>query len=257
MRSGNALVFRTGQFQLASDTGSVAVLGQGDALSGTVRIEARDIHVAAAPLLARLAADPFFAGVEPALDRESAGGNGPVLRAGGLDFTIGRSFYIQRSGSGIEPLGFEEPLDGFTVRSAGTGPIAVIINGTFRTASGVVGGAEAWRQFKASGADLSAFTADSRLNGCLLTAATCGLVLIKGQPDPGIRTVIDGVGTPLLDDSPSDPEKPEPKGGNAILPPPLLLPVQPDTLGGHIDEPIAGSGNPALSGGTLSEVARP
>ena len=257
MRSGNALVFRTGQFQLASDTGSVAVLGQGDALSGTVRIEARDIHVAAAPLLARLAADPFFAGVEPALDRESAGGNGPVLRAGGLDFTIGRSFYIQRSGSGIDPLGFEEPLDGFTVRSAGTGPIAVIINGTFRTASGIVGGAEAWRQFKASGVDLSAFTADSRLNGCLLTAATCGLVLIKGQPDPGIRTVIDGVGTPMLDDSPSDPEKPEPNGGNAILPPPLLLPVQPDTLGGHIDEPIAGSGNPALSGGTLSEVARP
>ena len=61
----------------------------------------------------------------------------------------------------------------------------------------------------------------------------------------------------MLDDSPSDPEKPEPKGGNAILPPPLLLPVQPDTLGGHIDEPIAGSGNPALSGGTLSEGGRP
>lgn len=253
-RATNALVFRTGQFQLASDTGSIAVQGTGGALSGTLRINARDIHVAAGSLLAQLAVDPFFAGVEPALDQVSAGGNGPVLRAGALDFTVGRSFYIQRTGAGFDPLGFEEPLDTFRVTQASAAPIAVIINGTFRTATGLVSGAAAWRQFKASGFDFSGFTADSRLNGCLLTALTCGVSL---QPDPGIRTIIEFVDKPILDDAPLDPENPPPQSKDAIVPPPLLLPVQPDALPGQVDEPIAGSGNPALIAGGGLEGARP
>lgn len=255
-RSTNALVFRTGQFQIAADTGSLTVLGTGDVAIGTLRINARDIHLAATPLLAQLAADPFFAGVEPALDRVSAGGNGPVLRAGALDFTVGRSFYIQRTGNGFDPLGFEEPLDGLKVAQAGPDPIAVIINGTFRTATGLVSGAQAWRQFKSSGFDFSGFTADSRLNGCLLTAVSCGLDA-RQLPDPGIRTVIEGVGKPLIGHTPRDPEQPETPSGNAILPPPLLLPVQPDALPGEVDEPIAGSGNPALAGGSAPEGTQP
>ena len=253
-RAGNALVFRTGQFQLASDTGSIAVLGKGDTLAGTLRIEASDIHVASTPLLAQLAANPFFAGVEPALDQQSAGGSAPVLSAGGLDFTVGRSFYVQRSGSGIDPLGFEEPLGSIKVRPAGAGPVAVIINGTFRTATGVVSGAAAWRQFKASGADLSGFTFDSRLNGCLLILPACEVRL---DPDPGIRPLIDVVRKPVLDDSPDDPGKRDPLVQSAILPPQLILPVQPDALPGQIDEPIAGSGNPALMSGSVMEGARP
>ena len=253
-RAGNALVFRTGQFQLASDTGSVAVLGRGDALAGTLRIEASDIHVAAAPLLAQLAANPFFAGVEPALDQQSAGGSAPVLRAGGLDITVGRSFYIQRSGSAVDPLGFEEPLGGIKIRPAGATPIAVIINGTFRTATGVVSGAAAWRQFKAGGADLSGFMVGSRLNGCLLILPACEVRL---DPDPGIRPLIDKVRKPVLDDTPDDPGKRDPVVQSAILPPQSILPVQPDALPGQIDEPIAGSGNPALMSGGVMEGARP
>jgi hypothetical protein len=261
MRAGNALVFRTGQFQLASGTGSLAMLGTGDALSGTLRIEAGDIHVASTPLLARLAADPFFAGVEPALDQETVGGSGAVVRAGALDFTVGRSFYIQRTGTGTDPLGFDEPLDGFRVRPAGAGQIAVIINGTFRTATGVVSGVEAWRQFKDSGADLSGFTADSRLNGCLLSAATCGpdapVIGPVADPDPGFRTLIDVLEEPPLDEAPSDPEKRDPPVQSAIMPPAIQLAVQPDALSGRVDEPIAGSGNPALISGTALEGARP
>lgn len=256
-RATNALVFNTGQFQIASDTGSLAVLGRGGAPTGTLRIDARDIHVAAAPLLASLAADPFFAGVEPALDRVSAGANGPVLQAGALDFTVGRSFYIQRSGGAGDPLGFEETFGGFNVRPAGAAPIAVIINGTFRTAAGLIGGSKAWLQFKQSGIPLSGFTPDSRLNGCLLTADLCGITLNKGEPDPGIRTVIDGVDKPVIGDAPSDPDERKLPSQNAIQPPPLLLPVQPDALPGQIDEPIAGSGNPALSGGAMTDGARP
>lgn len=255
-RSTNALVFRTGQFQIAADTGSLTMLGTGDVAAGTLRINARDIHVAATPLLAQLAADPFFAGVEPALDRVSAGGTGPVLRAGALDFTVGRSFYIQRTGNGFDPLGFEEPLDGFKVAQAGPDPIAVIINGTFRTVTGLVSGAQAWRQFKNSGFDFSGFTADSRLNGCLLTAVSCGLDA-RQLPDPGIRTVIEGVGKPRIGDTPRDPDERKTPSGNAILPKPLLLPVQPDALPGEVDEPIAGSGNPALAGGSAPEGVRP
>ncbi|WP_298290836.1 hypothetical protein, partial [Novosphingobium sp.] len=63
-RASNALVFQTGLFQLSSDTGSITLLGRGGTPLGGVQIEARDIHFAAAPLLARLAADPFFAGAE-------------------------------------------------------------------------------------------------------------------------------------------------------------------------------------------------
>lgn len=255
-RASNALVFRTGQFQLAADTASLTMLGKGDTATGTLRIEARDIHVAATPLLAQLAADPSFAGVEPALDRVGAGSSGPVLRAGALDFTVGRSFYIQRTGNGLDPLGFEEPLDGFKVARAGADPIAVIINGMFRTATGLVSGARAWQQFKNSGFDFSGFTVDSRLNGCLLTAISCGLDP-RQLPDPGIRTVFEGVGKPLIGDTPQGPETREPQSGSALLPPPLLLPVQPDALPGEVDEPIVGSGNPALTGGSVPEGARP
>ena len=260
-RSGNALVFRTGQFQLASDTGSLAILGTGTALSGSLQIEAGDIHVASTSLLARLAADPFFAGVEPALDQESVGGSGPVVRAGALDFTVGRSFYIQRIGTGTDPLGFEEPVDGFRVRRAGAGLISVIINGTFRTAGGLVSGVDAWQLFKDSSADLSGFTADSRLNGCLLSAATCGPDVPVAdpvpEPDPGFRTLVDLLKDPPLDDAPGEPDDRDPAVQSAILPPAMLLPVQPDVLPGAIDEPIAGSGNPALTNGTGLEGTRP
>jgi hypothetical protein len=258
-RAGNALVFDAGQFQLASDTGSIAVLGKGGGLSGTVRINARDIHLAASALLTSLASDPFFVGVEPALDTVSAGGNGPVLQAGALDLTVGRTFYIQRTGAGIDPLGFEEPLEGFKVALGGADPITVIINGTFRTATGVVGGAEAWRLFKASGVDLSGFAADSRLNGCLLSAATCGLRLVKGQSDPGLPDLFDKKDEPELGGDPDDPDNPSPKSRGAIVPPQVILPVQPDALTGQSDEPIAGSGNPALMSGNsgTAQGARP
>ena len=230
----------------------MALLGKGGALSGTLQIEARDIHIAAGSLLTRLAADPFFASAELALDRESAGGTDPVIRAGALDLAIGRSFYIQRSGTGFDPLGFEEPLGGITLRSAAAAPITVIINGTFRTAAGLVSGAEAWRQFKASGVNLSGFTADSRLNGCLLSAAVCGLNLVKGEPDPGLPGRIKTTSNPDIGDTPDDPDKHKPGSPNAIQPLQVLLPVQSDALAGAVDEGIAGSGNPALVNGGSS-----
>ncbi|MFM9935296.1 MAG: hypothetical protein ACKVOL_03755, partial [Novosphingobium sp.] len=259
-REGNALAFQTGLFQLASDTGSIAVLGKTDALSGAVRIEAGDIHIAAGSLLARLAADPFFAGVESALDTQSAGGSQPALRAGALDLAVGRTLYIQRNGSGDDPLGFEDPLEGFKVRVAGASPITVIINGTFRTASGPVGGIEAWKLFKASGADLSGFTADSRLNGCLLNAATCVAKppVVRPDPDPGVRTLIGILDDPRIDETPADePRKRQPRSANAILPPQTILAVQPDALPVQIDEPIAGSGNPALTGAEIGMAGGP
>ena len=260
-RAGNALVFQTGQFQLASDTGSVAVLGKGDALSGAVQIEAQDIHIAAAPLLVRLAANPFFAGVETALDKDSAGGSQPVLRAGALDLAAGRTLYIQRSGAGTDPLGFDGPLAGLKARATGAGPVTVIINGTFQSAAGVIGGKDAWKLFTTSGPDLKGFSADSRLNGCLLNAATCGVVppvAPPPDPDPGIRTLIEvlevpGPGVPPQD----DPDKPVPPSANAILPSQTILAVQPDSLPGEVDEAIAGSGNPALTGSGFGQMAAP
>ncbi len=253
-RSTNALVFNTRLFQLASDTGSITMLGTGGAPSGTLQINARDIHVAATSLLGPLAADPFFAGVEPALDTVSAGGSGPVLLAGALDFSVGRSLYIQRTGSGFDPLGFEEPLGGLNITQGGTRPIAVIINGTFRTATGVISGPAAWQEFKKGDFNFAGFTPDSRVNGCLLIAAACS---VRIEPDPGIRTVIEWAEKPKLDDTPYDPENPAPQSRDAIMPPQLLLPIRPDALTGQVDEPIAGSGNPALSAGSGAEGVQP
>lgn len=245
-RASNALVFQTGLFQLSSDTGSITLLGQGGTPLGAVQIEARDIHFAAAPLLARLAADPFFAGAEAALDNDRSGASGAVLSAGALDLVAGRTVYIQRTGTGAVPLGFDEPLDGFRVRPAGADPITVIINGTFRTAAGTVSGVNAWQLFKDSGVDLTRFTAESRLNGCLLNAATCSVVppLVQQNPDPGIRTLFDLIDVPASDDR----EEAERQTTSPILPPQPVLPVQPEGLPVQIDEPIAGSGNPALFG---------
>lgn len=241
-RATNALVFQTGLFQLSSDTGSINLLGRGGTPLGAVQIEARDIHFAAAPLLARLAADPFFAGAEAALDNERSGASGAVLSAGALGLLAGRTVYIQRTGTGAVPLGFDEPLDGFSVRPAGTDPITVIINGTFRAQAGTVSGVNAWQLFKDSGVDLTRFTPESRLNGCLLNAATCSV--ISPNPDPGIRTLFDLIDVPASD----DPEEAEQQSISPIQAPQPVLAVQPEGLQTQIEEPIAGSGNPALFG---------
>jgi hypothetical protein len=249
--SGNALAFANGQFELASDTGSVAALGAANALSGAVQIDADDIHIAAAPLLARLAADPFFAGAEAALDTQSAGGNQPVLRAGALDLTVGRTLYIQRSGAGANPFGFDAPLAGFTVKPAGARPITVIVNGTFQIAGKAIGGIEAWQTFTQSGVSISGFSPASRLNGCLLIAALC-----VAPPPDGIQDLIDPVDDPKTNDgAPGNPDKPGPPDEHAIQPPEIVLPVQPDAPPVHIDEPIAGSGNPALTGAAIGQGA--
>lgn len=241
-RSSNAVVFQTGLFQLSSDTGSINLLGRDGTPLGAVQIEARDIHFAAAPLLVRLAADPFFAGAEAALDNERSGASDAVLRAGALDLLAGRTVYIQRTGSGAVPLGFDEPLDGFSVRPAGTDPVTVIINGTFRAQAGTVSGVNAWQLFKDSGVDLTRFTPESRLNGCLLNAATCSV--ISPNPDPGIRTLFDLIDVPASD----DPEEAEQQSTSPIQAPQVVLAVQPEGLQTQIEEPIAGSGNPALFG---------
>jgi hypothetical protein len=128
---------------------------------------------------------------------------------------------------------------------AGNNPVTMIVNGTFRTAVGIIRGGDAFRLFKDSGVDLSNFTSDSRLNGCLLSASTCGVPLT--DPGPGIRNLIDVLDYPGLGDTaPDDSDERSPHSGSAIVPPKIFLPKQPFSISQKIDEPVSGSGNPGL-----------
>ena len=88
-------------------------------------------------------------------------------------------------------------------------------------------------------------------------ATVCLTLLLEGAhhsgvvapltPDPGFRTLIDLLGEPPI----GDPTEREPQSGSAIMPPDNVLSPQPDGLPVQIDEPIAGSGNPALFGSSV------
>ncbi|MCW1384841.1 hypothetical protein OLX02_18650 [Novosphingobium sp. KCTC 2891] len=265
----NALSFGTGLFELDAATGSLSVRGSGTAPAGILRIEAGGIHVASGTILDKLRANPFYTGLESDLDGPAAVQRPDgVLTAGGFDFTIGRTFYVQNTGTALAPAGFLTAADAFRVVPGSTLPLVMIVNGRFSSGSTVLSGTDAVDAFKANHAQIGFFSADSRLNGCLISAASC--LVITETPDPAISsqiTLLNGGGlgdTPGFGsgggsgggDGPDEGDNGDGQqqgeggdgGASPIAPPTPLIDMRPLNPPGKIEEPVAGSGNPALMG---------
>ena len=105
------------------------------------------------------------------------------------------------------------------------------------------------------GTDISAFTANSTINGCPLT----GACIIAPPPPPPAANVVDNqidliTGDPLGDsdfgneDSIDDNEEGDEGADNPISPPQPLFDTRPLIPSGDVNDPVSGTGNPALLG---------
>lgn len=281
-RATNALEFDTGRFELDASTGSLGVYGTGGALSGILRINADGIHVASGAILDKIAADPFYAALEADLDQPATVQRPDgVLAAGAFRFVVGSTFYVQNTGTAVASAGFLTAADGFSILpGTTTRPVRMIVNGKFTDGTTILAGTQAYDAFKANQQQLTIFDGESRIEGCLLTATSCGTmadvpVEVVG---PTISTQItilgqNGLGdTPRFVDTPdnggsggggssggdgSTPEQQEQAekatSGPPIVPPTPLIDMRPLNPPGRIEEPVAGSGNPALMGSPVNE----
>ncbi|HVF83269.1 MAG TPA: hypothetical protein VM913_03745, partial [Sphingomicrobium sp.] len=243
---GQALAFSTDSFQLNAATGSVGITGAGPALSGSLEIEAGQVHVAESAILDKLAANPFYEGREADLNKAAAVQRPEgVLRAADLTISGASQVLIQNTGSLALPAGILV-ADG-NIIAAGTtgggqtspgGPIELIINGQIAGENGTISGPAVWETLVGELAfDPTRFTPGSSVNGCLLTAASCGLAPPRPEP-PRFETE-----PPLVDKLFTKEES-------------VCTGTSPDQLVADcglqaerlIEEPVTGAGNPALMG---------
>lgn len=285
----NILEFTTGRFELDAATGAINLTSASQSsatapLGGVLEINAANIHVAAASILDKLAANPLYDGriAELNLPARVQRPEG-VIRALGLDLFPTGTLYIQNTGTFLNPAGFFADIDLTDVTApsnATPGSISIVVNGAFQTPTGVASGSAAHDLvIDEPDANFASFTADSQINGCLLTAAVCATV-IEG-PDPigaissqieivsnetlgNTPTFIEDPGAPTADAESDDPAQDEQQqeqqasesedaASSPIAPPPQLIDskqLEPQT---KVEQPVAGSGNPALIGSVVNE----
>ncbi|WP_156452046.1 hypothetical protein [Novosphingobium sp. CCH12-A3] len=285
----NVLEFTTGRFELDAATGSINLtsasqLGSTAPLGGVLEINADHIHVASGSILEKLAADPFYEGRiaelnAPASVQRPEG----VLRSLGLDLYPTGTLYIQNTGTTLNPAGFLADADLTDVTAptnSAAGSISIVVNGAFQTPDGIVTGAAAHGLVVNSpDADFTPFTADSQINGCLFSVASCASAMegpdtigsISGQIEiisnetlGSTPAFVEEPSGPTSDENSDDPAQEEQQqeerategedaASSPIAPPPQLIDSKPLDPVGQIEQPVAGSGNPALIGSVVNE----
>jgi len=257
----NAVEFYTGRFELDAATGSISIFETGTILGGELYIEAGRIHVASGTILDQLAVDPHYAGYEddinaPAEVQRPEG----VVRAGSIVASPTEAVLVQNTGTADQQAGFAANfVELLPTEGAAPGSIELIINGQVPGEGGTLFGV-AVRDAMVTNLDLSLFTDNSMINGCLLTGA-CGVIEPPEPPFPPGFTPTPDIQDEivLLTDNPLPPpefgnedfiddndETTEEGETSPIEPPQPLF----DTSGlgdkGDVDDPVSGSGNPAL-----------
>ena len=279
--------FTTDRFELDAATGQLALNGNGTDLAGSLSIEANHIHVASGDILDQLASDPQYDGYQ---DDLNAPADTPrpegVIRAGTIELEFGtteglKTLYVQNTGTSETPAGFLVTDQIFFGEDGEftppPGSIDLVINGQIVTEGGTLTGIDVRDAMVEDQGDLTPFTANSTINGCLLTGAcsevTGGPFPPDFTPTPGIQQEIVLLGdeeTPpppfgnedVIDDNDEETEDTSP-----IVPPQPLFdttelgeadsPVNPKfgtpmrsspsiKQEGDVDDPVSGSGNPAL-----------
>jgi hypothetical protein len=258
--ANNVLEFLTGRFELNADSGSLVVESNPGTLGGIIDITADRIHVASADVLSQLAADPDYDGHEEDLNTPIATAKpGGVINAATIFVSPTEAVLVQNTGTADLPAGFKAGVvELFPPEGAAPGSIELIVNGQLVTEAGTLTGV-AVRDALVLDTDLSVYTPNSMINGCALTGDCVPVepppFFPPGfTPTPGIQdeiTLIDQGQLPpplfgnegYIDDNDEATDEGE---TSPIEPPQPLF----DTSGlgdkGDIDDPVSGSGNPAL-----------
>lgn len=254
------VAFSSNRFELNTATGSVGIANGSGGLAGYLELFADQVWVADGAILGKLAANPLYVGREAELNAAAAVQRPEgVLRAYDITVYEPSQVLVQNTGTLAIPagilaadgdiIGFEQELA--AIGPLATGPIELIINGQIVTEGGTITGVPVWEAVVTDEEFTpELFTANSSINGCLLTATTCSQLV---DPDPEPRP-------------PVDPPRPDLTFGTE---PPLVDKLfareetacggaSPDALVAEcalsderlIEEPVTGSGNPALMGDT-------
>ncbi len=294
MSDADEVSFITRTFELDAATALLSLTGNGTALAGTLELDANHIHVASGDILDQLALDPQYDGYQDDLNAPAdAQRPGGVIRAGIINIEIGNAgteelytLFVQNTGTSETPAGFvatDQILfgedDEFTLPP---GSLDVVINGQIITPTGTLTGIDVRDALvESQGGDLTPFTENSTVNGCLLVGecAPPPPPLPPGgpnfQPSPGIQQEIvlakDNILPPpefgnedFIDDNDEETDE----GSRSPIQPPDPL-FDTSELGeeasagdpevgtsmrsspgltepGDVDDPVSGSGNPGL-----------
>ncbi len=257
-----------------------------DATVGTLSFFGQRVHVAEAAVLDRLALDTQYANRDVELaTAPTAPHAGTVINAGTVNldlFQAGTGQVGQAVSQAASPysiyvqnMGTAAARSGLLISDANlygditAGSVEMIINGQlYDAATGqTLAGAAARDAFIGDPEnDLTVFTASSSINGCALSGGACFTPVPPAQPvPPQIQDLTNqlvfldtSIGDQLVfgeelfgndpdgDDSDNDDDKTDDK--NAIEPPPPVINGKPIDPQAPTDEPVSGSGNPALIG---------
>jgi hypothetical protein len=270
MAATNRVSLNAGRVEINADTGGIFL--NGSSPGGTLSINATNIHVASAELLGRLAENVNFTGRDTALSLPIATSRPDgVLQASTLQFTVGSTLFIQNTGTALLNAGFFGRVGSFQVtpRSSQQGsssPIDMVIYGQLLDAGDLVRNGTSVRDLifprstSSSGQDSggpSGFTSTSSINGCLLSAISCGGGGITEQSP----TVISHAGppppTPAAErEAQKEQEEAEAAAEEAargeaaprkpIMPPVTIVNTRRLGVEPIIDEPVTSGGNPNL-----------
>jgi filamentous hemagglutinin len=257
-----------------------------DATVGTLWFFGERVHVAEAAILDKLALDTQYANRDVDLaTAPTAPHAGTVINVGTVNldlFQAGTGQVGQAVNQAASPysiyvqnMGTAAARSGLLISDANlygditAGSVEMIINGQlYDVATGqTLAGAAARDAFIGDPEnDLTVFTASSSINGCALTGGACFTPVPPAQPvPPQIQDLTNqlvfldtSIGDQLVfgeelfgndpdgDDSDNDDDKTDEK--NAIEPPPPVINGKPIDPQAPTDEPVSGSGNPALIG---------
>ena len=207
---------------------------------------AEQIHVAEGSNPDQLAANPQYAGTRTTSTRRRrfSGQRRAQCCTIWIESDNLQNILVQNTGTEETPAGFlaQEIFVNDDEEIAGPpGSIDLIVNGQLQTEGGTLTGI-AVRDALVEGEDLSPFTANSTINGCELVG-DCSDGPIIG-PIIGLPTEFSLIIDAGLPELPFDGDE----TASAIQAPPALFDTRPLDPDGTVDEPISGSGNPALIG---------
>jgi hypothetical protein len=253
--------FGTARFELDTTTGSISLFSTGSTLGGELGLYADRIHVAQGTILTQLAANPTYTGYQEDLNEEP-----DVLRPEGvlradtlwIESDNLQSILIQNTGTFQTRAGFlvrQAFVNDDELVAGPPGSINLVVNGQVVTDGGTLTGVEARDALIGEGTDITPFTSNSTINGCPLT----GACIIAPPPPPPTADVVDnqidlitggglGDGEFGNEDDIDDNEEGDEAANNPISPPQPLFDTRPLIPSSDVNDPVSGTGNPALLG---------
>jgi hypothetical protein len=246
---GNAqtVEFETSRVEIDGTSGGINLAGSGASPGGRLSLRTDRLWAAEPAVLGRLSANAAYVGREADLANPLAPARpAGIIRAGQVRFVDTRQILVQNSGSRSAPAGITTASGAFlTFAPVGqpNGPVELIVSGQVVGQNGTPTGGSAVQGAFTRASDFSSlqFTPNSSVNGCLVSAASCGPVVVT------YLSVLPGLPDKLFGDGEGEGEG----ESSAINPAEKLVDRKSIERPQPVDEPVSGGGDPALMSGSL------